>query len=63
MDIDMLVMVMYETLKLYDNIVKNYYKTIIYLKNKLDTEVLEYSKQQELFKILELLEKVSDDNG
>lgn len=54
---------MYETLKLYDNIVKNYYKTLVYLKNKLDSEVLEYSKQQELFKILELLENGSDDNG
>lgn len=52
---------MYETLKLYDNIVKNYYKTLVYLKNKLDSEVLEYSKQRELFKILELLEDGSDD--
>lgn len=53
---------MYETLKLYDNIVKNYYKTLVYLKNKLDSEVLEYSKQKELSKILELLENGSDDN-
>lgn len=48
---------MYETLKLYDEIVKNYYKTIMYLKNKLNGEVLEYSKQRELYKVLEMLEK------
>ncbi len=52
---------MYDTLKLYDSIVKNYYTTIIYLKNKLDNEVLEYSKQKELFKILKLLQNGSEE--
>lgn len=47
---------MYETLKLYDEIVIKYYKTIIYLENKLNSEVIEYSKQQELRKILDMLE-------
>ena len=47
---------MYETLKLYDEIVKNYYRTIIYLENKLNNEVMEYSKQQEIAKILNMLE-------
>lgn len=49
---------MYEQLKVYDNIVANYLKTIIYLKNKLNTEVMEYSKQKELMYILNMLEKV-----
>lgn len=47
---------MYDVLKMYDEIVKNYYKTIIYLENKLSSEVMEYSKQQELTKILDMLE-------
>lgn len=47
---------MYDVLKLYDEIVKNYYKTIIYLENKLNSEVMEYSKQQELTKVLDMLE-------
>ncbi len=47
---------MYDVLKLYDEIVKNYYKTIIYLENKLNSEVMEYSKQQELRKVLDMLE-------
>ena len=49
---------MYEQLKVYDNIVANYLKTILYLKNKLNTEVMEYSKQKELKNILDMLEKV-----
>ena len=49
---------MYEQLKAYDNIVANYLKTILYLKNKLNTEVMEYSKQKELMYILNMLEKV-----
>jgi len=49
---------MYEQLKVYDNIVANYLKTILYLKNKLNTEVMEYSKQKELMYILNMLEKV-----
>ena len=53
---------MYNTLKLYDNIVINYYKTLMYLKNKLSSEVMEYSKQKELQNVLDMLEKVSDEN-
>ena len=49
---------MYEQLKVYDNIVANYLKTVLYLKNKLSTEVMEYSKQKELMYILNMLEKV-----
>lgn len=52
---------MYNTLKLYDNIVINYYKTLVYLKNKLNSEVMEYSKQKELQKVLDMLEKVGED--
>ena len=47
---------MYDVLKLYDEIVKNYYKTIIYLNHKLSNEIMEYSKQQELTKVLNMLE-------
>lgn len=47
---------MYETLKLYDEIVINYYKTIMYIKNKLNSNVLEYSKEKELINILNMLE-------
>lgn len=47
---------MYDALKLYDEIVKKYYKTIIYLKHKLSSEVMEYSKQQELTKVLDMPE-------
>jgi ABC-type sugar transport system ATPase subunit len=49
---------MYEQLKVYDNIVANYLKTIIYIKNKLNSEVMEFSKQKELKNILNMLEKV-----
>ena len=41
-----------------ENAVANYLKTILYLKNKLNTEVMEYSKQKELMYILNMLEKV-----
>ena len=47
---------MYETLKLYDEIIRNYFKTVIYLKNKLNNNVLEYDKAKELNNILEMLE-------
>lgn len=50
---------MYNVLKLYDEIVINYYKTIIYLENKLNSEVMEYSKQQILVDVLDML-KVGD---
>ncbi len=45
---------MYEILKTYDKCMGNYFKTILYLENKLNG-VMEYGKAQELFKILEML--------
>lgn len=51
---------MYNTLKLYDSIVINYYKTLLYLKNKLNSEVIEYSKQKELQKVVDMLENGGD---
>lgn len=47
---------MYDTLKMYDKIVSNYFKTIIYLKNQLERNVLEYSKAKELKYILKMME-------
>ena len=42
--------------KKYKEIIKNYYKTIMYLKNKLNSNVLEYGKAKELNDILKMLE-------
>lgn len=46
---------MYETLKTYDKYILNYFKTIMYLKDKLSSP-MEYCKSQELFKVLKMLE-------
>ena len=52
---------MYNTLKLYDEIVIKYFKTISYLKNKLENDVMEYIKANELRKVLNILELEDSD--
>lgn len=52
-------MKMYETLKLYDEIVLNYFKTIVYLKNKLN-KPMEYREYRLVNDILNKLEIGSD---
>ena len=54
-----MVIKMYETLKLYDEIVLNYFKTIIYLKNKLN-KPMEYREYKLVNDILNKLEIGSD---